>query len=178
MAHYDMLTVLPGTLAEDELPAIITSVEKHLTEQGASNVTVVDEGKNRLAYPMKQIRYGYFHNFRFEAEPTAIPQIQGKLRLVTQLLRSLIERINPEEKALYASRMADAAARSEKYGKKVAPAPEAPAKKEASKTPAKAKKETATAAEKKTEDKNEEKIDIKDIDEKLDKILDSSIANL
>lgn len=95
MLYYELLCILPGTLSEEEAAALLESVTKMAVEAGAVNLKTESMGKNRLAYPMKHIRYGYFYVVRFEAEAAQVGGIQNKLRLSTQLLRALIQAYNP-----------------------------------------------------------------------------------
>lgn len=99
MKHYELLTVLPGTMVEDEVTAVLKEVVKVLETNGAADVIVHDKGKNKLAYPIKLIRYGYFHIAQFTAEPNVVPKIEEKLRLITELLRREVTIYDPEKRA-------------------------------------------------------------------------------
>ncbi len=95
MKKYELLLVLPGTLdekeAENRSQEIVTLVKEH-----AGEVKVHPMGKNRLAYPVKQIRYGYFYTIVFEAEPTKVKELEGKLRLLRDVLRAMITYFNTD----------------------------------------------------------------------------------
>ena len=90
MTQYELLFVLPGTLSEADAPGVAGSVKDAVGELGAQSVTIHDAGKSRLAYPMKKIRYGYFFVCHFQAEPSLMPQLQGRLRLMDSVLRSIV----------------------------------------------------------------------------------------
>ncbi len=90
MKHYELLCVLRGTLSEDDVPANIENIKEVITKSGGEIKSVNDMGKSRIAYPIKHIRYGYFNLIHFDAEPNMVPEIQGKLRIMSELLRSLI----------------------------------------------------------------------------------------
>ncbi len=168
MHTYELLCILPGTFAEDELPPHIASITTAIEEQGGTGVAVTDMGKNRLAYPMKHIRYGYFYRALFQADPAQVPAIQKKLGLMTDLLRVMIQKYNEEKQNQYVSRMAEMQAQGEK-------------------TPAFHTDDEAEVAvkeeEKKTEKPAEQAVEapttIADIDKELDKILgDESIGDV
>src|SRR3989338_11707301 len=93
---YELLTIFPGTLAEDEVKGVETAVKELLEKKGAKDVTAQDLGKSRLAYPMKQIRYGYFHMYYFDAEPTLASVVQQKVQLSNLALRAILRRYNPK----------------------------------------------------------------------------------
>jgi small subunit ribosomal protein S6 len=90
MKHYELLCVLRGTLSEDEVLTVIEKVKETITKLGGEILETKDMGKSRIAYPIKHIRYGYFHLIHFDAEPSVAPQVQNKLRLFSELLRSLV----------------------------------------------------------------------------------------
>ncbi|MBT3948722.1 30S ribosomal protein S6, partial [Candidatus Parcubacteria bacterium] len=87
MKHYEMFCVLPGTLSEDEVTPVVDNVAQTLGSYDAQNVTREDMGKSRLAYPIKHIRYGYFHLFRFELEAENLVKLEKSVRLLDNLLR-------------------------------------------------------------------------------------------
>lgn len=96
MKYYELLTVLPGTLTESDVPERIAQIKTILVENGAIEVRVEDMGKSRLSYPMKHIRYGYYHTLQFQAEPEQMPAIREKLRLLPEVLRALLTGFVPE----------------------------------------------------------------------------------
>jgi len=95
MKHYELLTILPGTMSEDEVAPIAEKIKAILVDGGAEQAVVESKGKNRLAYPIKHIRYGYFHFGHFQAEPAQAVDIQRRVRLVEGLLRSLVQIYDP-----------------------------------------------------------------------------------
>ena len=90
---YELLLVLPGTLDEKEITGKAEEVV-NMVKEAATEVELHTMGKNRLAYPINQIRYGYFHTITFTAEPTAVKQLEQKLRLHREILRFLVSHFN------------------------------------------------------------------------------------
>ncbi len=90
---YELLLVLPGTLdekeAEKQVQEIKASVGVHSQGLELNNL-----GKVRLAYPIKQIRYGYYYTLVFNAETADVKVISEKLRLRADVLRSMISHFN------------------------------------------------------------------------------------
>ncbi len=174
MQSYELLFILPGTLAETDVPPVAAKIKETVETSGGTEVAMHDLGKSRLAYPMKHIRYGYFHLVYFTAPAERLPEVQEKLRLMTQPLRIMLGKVDEKRKAMSAkidvvtdvheARLAAMAARQardgelafhEREAKPVAPlAPAQP---------------TSTKAE---------DINMKDIDKKLDELLESDIANV
>lgn len=98
MKHYELLTILPGTMTETEAQEVASQIKEVVEKNGGKELTMDYNGKSRLAYPMRHIRYGYFFLFNFEATETEIRTIQEKTRLVPQVLRALFQIYNPEHK--------------------------------------------------------------------------------
>lgn len=87
MKKYELLITLPGTLDEKEAEKRIQEAVQLVKEYG-SDVNLSTLGKNRLAYPIKQIRYGYFYVVTFTAEQEQLQSLQQKLALSRDLLRA------------------------------------------------------------------------------------------
>lgn len=174
MQKYELLLILPGTLdereAQQKLEEVLTVVKDH-----AKTVEPSTLGKNRLAYPVKQIRYGYFYTLVFEADTDKVTALQAKLNLRRDLLRFMISHYNMSltdaQKAAYsetspmpAHALTAAAAieqQMEADEKEKKPMMSAP-------TPA------ATPSSPPVLRKEEPKASMEDIKKKLDKIIDET----
>jgi small subunit ribosomal protein S6 len=202
--HYELLCIFPGTLAEDELPALLEKTTTTIEEMGGEHINSNDMGKSRLSYPMKHIRYGYFFLVSFQMAPGKIPALQQKLRLITELLRIVLHTYNPNTKQALKTRLTELKSRIEaRTGMGPKEEEEAPVEtkkevkpkkktvKKAVSTKTKETEADTTEAEKKTEtnDEKEKKaapkkkaadkeIDMKDIDKKLDALLDDTMSDL
>jgi len=95
MKQYEMLIVLPGTLSEDEVAPALNMVKKTLESHDAQDISTEDMGKSRLAYPIKHIRYGYFHAFRFACDPSRLATMEKSVRLLGNLLRVIVRIYDP-----------------------------------------------------------------------------------
>lgn len=161
MKKYELLLVLPGTLDEQEAQNRsneILSFVKENSEQAEINPM----GKMRLAYPIKQIRYGYFYTIVFNAEVLGLKALQTKLGLMRDLLRAMFTDFNvaynPAQKATYGAPSVDFALADE---------PSRPEHVNA------LKMEQPLVIEKTAE--KAEKVNMEDIDKKLDEILSGNI---
>lgn len=171
MQHYELLSVLPGTLSEQEVGPAVEQVQTLITANGGSNVVVRDMGKSRLAYPMKHIRYGYFHLFLFEAEPDKVPDIKEKLRLSGGLLRILINIYNPakrENKGFNIEQAQLERAQGYRGGTERTESRETMPEREEVPAP------KAPVQEKPKEERG--KVDMEELDKKLDEILDTTLT--
>ncbi len=197
-----MLCVLPGTLTETEVKELLQNVEDTLKKYGGTIAKTHDMGKNRLAYPMQHIRYGYFQLFYFSAEPEALAEIERRIRLIGKLLRIIIRGYNPEKvdpvEFISSANITPSATTAPE--KEVAQIPEVTipkAKKpampvvkkeekpaEVSETTAEKadlpadKKEEKIAEEKPAPEKKGSEVTLEQIDEKLDELLEKDLENL
>jgi len=176
MKHYELLTVIPGTLGEDEVPGVVDQIKKILADHEATLDGVIEMGKTRLTYPMKHIRYGYFHTMSFQAEPEKVADIKKQLGLMNVLLRALINTRTPEQKKEYAGKIDAFRARRDKYSK------QKQQKEQTSQTAARgpASPQPVATDTVKKEDATKEggKVDLKDIDKKLDALLEGDLEKV
>ncbi len=164
-----MLCVLPGTLAENEVAPMVAQIQEQLKAQGAEETTVLDLGKSRLAYPVKHIRYGYFELFTFNLESVKVQVLERNVRLLGGILRVSIQVHNPKQKATI-TLASDPTALS------------APPKEEAPRGFRSETKRDVVAKEavieEKTVEKAESKLNLENIDAKLDEMLQKDIDNV
>lgn len=93
MKKYELLFILPGTLDDKEAKTRSEEVNAIVKEyDGEAQLSAL--GKTRLAYPVKQIRYGYFFTVVFSAPADVIKTLQGKLTVTRDLLRAMITEYN------------------------------------------------------------------------------------
>lgn len=187
MNHYELLFILPGTLDENEAKPLVDKVKNIVEKNDGKNLTVSELDKRRLAYPMKHIRYGYFGLAYFEAEPAMVKKMEADFGLDRDFLRAFVKKINPNVHTLKQINFGQVPTvnaevpsykktQEEEFAtiKKVA-AEEVPEVSEVS------EEETPVVAEAIAEEKTvkkvspkkkEEKVNLDDIDKKLDEILD------
>lgn len=163
--HYELLSILPGTLAESEVNPIVGTITDTISKSGAETITHEDLGKSRLSYPMKHIRYGYFHLFTFEAAPEMIPALQEKLGLMPNLLRALISIYNPQNRTQIKKMTSE-------------PISEISSGEDEVQTPAPTPVVEVPVEAKETDKSEKKEVAMEDIEKKLDEILDKNIGNL
>jgi small subunit ribosomal protein S6 len=93
MQKYELLLILPGTLDDKEVEARSQEIVALVGEHG-SDVQIQSMGKNRLAYPIKQIRYGYYFAITFKSDAKKVKELENKLGLMRDLLRAMVSHFN------------------------------------------------------------------------------------
>lgn len=101
MQNYELLFILPGTMSDDEVAPVIEKVKSVVINNSGTNWELEPMEKRRLAYPMKHIRYGYFYLAFFQAGPEAVVKTRAELRLLPELLRSLVSKFDPEKQKFH-----------------------------------------------------------------------------
>ncbi len=106
MKKYELLLILPGTLDEKQAETRATEIVAMVKDHG-KEVELTTIGKNRLAYPIKQIRYGYFYTVVFTAESEPLKALETKLSLLRDVLRTMVTNFNialtPTQKMAYSA---------------------------------------------------------------------------
>lgn len=148
MHNYELLYIIPNQYTDEEAKKIKEKIDQMLKGFGGVINHEEDMGKKKLAYPIGQVAHGYYFLTEFELEDgRKLKEINNFLRLDKEILRAQIivkKKLTAEE--------------IEKNKKRA----EAKAKFEA-------KNEKAEIKPAKSSDSK--KVDIKNLDEKLEEIL-------
>jgi len=149
--HYELMYIVANKYTEEELSPIKAKVEKMITDLGGSVIGVEEWGKKHMSYVIKGNRYGYYIILRFDLDYRKLKELDRAFLLSTEVIRHMV-----------ISRKIKTAAEMEKD------------QKIAAKIAAKAKVEETKEQEKEKEkEKDKKKVDLKELDEKLDKILEA-----
>ena len=149
--HYELLYIVANKFTEDDLKGINSRVNKLIEDTEGKITFKEDWGKKKFCFPIEHGKFGYYQFIEFDMPSEKIEKINTELRMSPEVLRHMIVNHAPKtakqievEKRLEEKRLAQKAAKN---------AEDKPAKKE---TP-KAKK----------------KVDSKELNAKLDKILET-----
>ena len=147
--HYELLYIVPNKYSEDELKPIVEKINKLLKDNGATITYEEVWGKKKMTYQIKGFSYGYYQLVEFDVEEKNVAKINHELRIDRDILRYMLvnkKAISEEERE----------ALKEKARKKIIK-----------------KVEEKKKEEKKPKEAPKKKVDMKDLDEKLDKILET-----
>jgi ribosomal protein S6 len=95
---YELLYILPAKHTDAELPALQAKITSLIEAAGVKIVRNESAGKLKLAYPIKNNRYGQFFLVYFDAPETVLQKVNEALRLSTDLGRFQISRAALPEK--------------------------------------------------------------------------------
>ena len=159
--HYEILFIIPNKFTEDESKKVAEQIEKTITDNGGGITHREYWGKKRLAYEIKHNAFGYYGLFEFDLEGKNLAKIDQALRLSTDILRHqiIVKKTKTEEELAKESEI-----RAKIDSKKAVED-----KKEEKKT----KNSSASPIVSKEKTKTDKRVDLKDLDEKLEGILNA-----
>ncbi len=93
IASYETMYVVDGTLAEDAIAAIVAKFTA-LVNDNATEATVNEWGKRRLAYPINYKNEGYYVLVNYKSEPTFPREFQRVLGITDGIIRAMTTRFD------------------------------------------------------------------------------------
>jgi small subunit ribosomal protein S6 len=106
ICSYETLFTISGNLTEEDYKALC---EKFVTliNENASDVTVNEWGKRRLAYPINYITEGYYVLVNFKSEPTFPLELERVLGITEGVIRYMtLAKVEKEAPAAAAEEVA------------------------------------------------------------------------
>ena len=150
--HYELLYIISNQFSEDEVKPIVEKIETLIVSNQGKVTLAENLGKKLLSYPIKGFRYGYYILAEFDMVGESLINVDRALRMMNEVLRhQIITKV---------VKTAEQIAEDKKIAEKIAARNDKAEKEEE-------KKE-------KTKEADKEKVDLKDLDEKLDKILETN----
>ena len=167
MKGYELLYIVGTQFTDQEIADIQGKINASIEEAGAKVLKSENLGKIKLAYPIKKIRHGSYILTYFDAETSAVSDLNRRLSLREEILRhTLLER------------PAGALERTFELVSYIAPlSEEARPEKEMKRPPVKTfKKVEEQVAAPLPVSAQESSMTMEELDQKLDKILEGDIA--
>ncbi len=88
--HYECTYIIHPGVEDTEVNAVTDALQAALQKAGVTIMSGATIGRTRLAYPVGGQRYGTYAVAEFRAVPHTLPTLQGTLKLVPNVLRYLI----------------------------------------------------------------------------------------
>ena len=92
MNKYELAVVVNAKIEDDARLATIEKVQRYVTRFGGTITNVDEWGKRKLDYEIQKMREGYYYFISFEAEASAPAEIEGRLRIMDNVIRFLVVR--------------------------------------------------------------------------------------
>ena len=100
LRSYELMYILDPKLDEDGSKALLIKIEELMSKQGVEVEKTEPWGKRRLAYAIKGNWEGSYILSYLKAEPTAISEMERRLRVTDGVLRFLTVRMDEQQAKL------------------------------------------------------------------------------
>jgi small subunit ribosomal protein S6 len=94
-----MLLILDSRPTDEEIAAVLTTLETTLKGLGAEVTKTENWGKRRLAYEIKKQREGTYAVLEVSAEPAMVKEFERQIRLNENVVRFMSTRIPIRKRA-------------------------------------------------------------------------------
>ncbi|MFA6525644.1 MAG: 30S ribosomal protein S6 [Patescibacteria group bacterium] len=183
MQNYELLVIVSSKISEEEIPFVRDKVFELIKKNEGTIVRDNNLGKKKLAYPIKNQRYGFYVQVDFDLPGANLRKIEKELAIMDEVTRHIVTVRDVLAIARAEKRAKEAKERRiEKPVAEVKPifAAEVPVadKVEAPAVPRPSFADPKPLAEEKAEKpvkKEQKKVSLEELDEKLDHILDDDI---
>ena len=88
-ANYEVLYIIEPSLGEEATAAVVAKF-KEMTEARGTVSEVNEWGKRHLAYPINDLTEGYYVLMTFNADAAYPAELDRKMRIDTNIMRSII----------------------------------------------------------------------------------------
>ncbi|MCR5098352.1 MAG: 30S ribosomal protein S6 [Lachnospiraceae bacterium] len=92
MNKYELALIVNAKIEDDARAATVEKAKGYITRFGGTVSEVEEWGKKKLAYEIQKMDEGFYYFIQFEAAPEAPAEIEGRVRIMDNLLRFLIVR--------------------------------------------------------------------------------------
>lgn len=159
--HYEILFIIPNKFTDDEAKTVAEKVGQVITTNGGQITHTEYWGKKKMAYEIKHNAYGYYGLFEFDLEGNLLAKVDQNLRLSADVLRhQIIIKKAKSEKEIARAQVIRAKIDSKKAAEE---------KQQAEKE----KKASISVTPTTTTKAKDKRVDLKDLDEKLEGILNA-----
>lgn len=97
---YEVMFIVRPDLADEDVDKLLTTLQGHATNAGATIQNVEKMGKRRLAYDVKKFQDGQYVLFTLNADGKAIHELERRLRVAEQVIKFITVRTDEEQQRL------------------------------------------------------------------------------
>ncbi|HEV2992519.1 MAG TPA: 30S ribosomal protein S6 [Candidatus Angelobacter sp.] len=97
---YEVMFIVRPDLQEEEVEKLITTLQTHATNAGATVQNVEKMGKRRLAYDVRKFQDGLYVLLTLLADGKAIHELERRLRVAEQVIKFITVRTDEEQQRL------------------------------------------------------------------------------
>ncbi len=93
MNKYELALVVNAKLEDEARDAVVEKAKGYITRYNGNITEVEDWGKKRLAYEIQKMHEGFYYFIHFEAEPACPTELEKEMRIMDNVLRYLIVKV-------------------------------------------------------------------------------------
>ena len=96
MHKYELALVVNAKIEDEVRTATVEKAKEYITRAGGTVTDVDDWGKKKLAYEIQKMSEAYYYFIHFDAETTAPAEVENTVRIMDNVLRFLVVRIDED----------------------------------------------------------------------------------
>ena len=89
MSKYELAVVVNAQIDDEARNAALENVKNLIARFGGQIGEITEWGKKKLAYDIQKMNEGYYYFIPFEAEGSAIAEIESRMRIMDNVIRYL-----------------------------------------------------------------------------------------
>ena len=124
---YEVMFIVRPDLMEEDLDKLISTLQTHATNGGATVGNVEKMGKRRLAYDVKKFHEGQYVLFTLNSDGKGIYELERRMRVIEPVIKFITVRMDEEQQRLEKVRKLRAARAKRPPAEATAPETENPA---------------------------------------------------
>lgn len=97
---YEVMFIVRPDLTEEDLDKLISTLQTHATNAGATVLNAEKMGKRRLAYDVKKFQDGMYVLFTLNADGKAVHEVERRLRVAEPVIKFITVRTDEEQQRL------------------------------------------------------------------------------
>jgi small subunit ribosomal protein S6 len=96
MNKYELCVVVNAKIEDDARAAVVDKCKAYIERFGGTIAEVEDAGKKKLAYDIQHMNEAFYYFIRFDAEAIAPVEIENRVRIMDNVLRFLVVRLDEQ----------------------------------------------------------------------------------
>ena len=89
MSKYELAVVVNAQIDDEARTAVVDNCKALVERFGGAIADVEEWGKKKLAYEIQKMNEGFYYFIHFEAEGSAIAEIESRMRIMDNVIRYL-----------------------------------------------------------------------------------------
>ena len=89
MSKYELAVVVNAQIDDEARTAVVDRAKELIARFGGTVTNVDDWGKKKLAYEIQKMNEGFYYFIQFEAEGSAIAEIESRMRIADHVISYL-----------------------------------------------------------------------------------------